>query len=316
MGTWSDVTLRATYGLEERVGSGDQGADLVLDRPDGLIILVNIELQTPQTAARLEALVAEAETLRAEYPQARDDQEPPSLLLVFPGVLARARRRRLEVEHQRLDVWDGEVLRARATEVGIPLPPFVEQLTRVNAIDDPYEIRFGRRGLSERLTAIEAGTTQWRAYEDFCEDLLNYLFVPPLNAAITQSRDEHNVNRRDFILPNYATEGFWCFVRDHYDADYVVAEAKNLSHPPGKNEILQTANYLSSRGTGLFALLLSRNPMDDTANWICREQWSQHGKMIIGMDDGDVLQMIATKRAGGEPADMVRQKLEDFRLRM
>lgn len=56
--------------------------------------------------------------------------------------------------------------------------------------------------------------------------------------------------------------------------------------------------------------------MDDTANWICREQWAQHSKMIIGMDDDDVLQMIATKQAGGEQTDMVRQKVEDFRLRM
>jgi len=68
--------------------------------------------------------------------------------------------------------------------------------------------------------------------------------------------------------------------------------------------------------TGKFALLLSRHLMDDTANWICREQWAQHSKMIIGMDDDDVLQMIATKQADGEPTDMVRQKVEDFRLRM
>ncbi len=77
-------------------------------------------------------------------------------------------------------------------------------------------------------------------------------------AAIAQPSDESKVNRRDFILPNYATDGFWRFLRDHYDADYVVAEVKNLRGSLGKNEIPQVANYLSPHGTGLFALLLIR----------------------------------------------------------
>lgn len=100
-------------------------------------------------------------------------------------------------------------------------------------------------------------------------------------------------------------------MRDHYDADYVVVEVNNLRKCPGKDEILQVANYLSPHGTGLFAFMLSRQLMDDTARWICREQWSQHGKMIVGLDDDDVRQMITTKLAGGEPTDMVRQRIED-----
>lgn len=105
-------------------------------------------------------------------------------------------------------------------------------------------------------------------------------------------------------------------MRSHYEAHYVVAEVKNLTRPPGKNEILQIANYLNPHGTGLFALLLCRTAMDETARWICREQWVQHGKLIIGLDDDDIRQMITTKAAGGDPAELVRQKIEDFRLRI
>jgi hypothetical protein len=43
-----------------------------------------------------------------------------------------------------------------------------------------------------------------------------------------------------------------------------------------------------------------------TARWSRREQWIQHNKLIIGLDDEDVLQMIITKVAGGDPAELVR----------
>jgi hypothetical protein len=46
-------------------------------------------------------------------------------------------------------------------------------------------------------------------------------------------------------------------MRTHYEAHLVVAEVKNLSRGPGKNEILQVANYLNLRSTGLFALILA-----------------------------------------------------------
>ena len=54
--------------------------------------------------------------------------------------------------------------------------------------------------------------------------------------------------------------------------------------------------------------------MNDTAKWICREQWVQHNKLVIGLDDDDVQQMLVTKMADGDPAELIRQKIEDFRL--
>ena len=108
-------------------------------------------------------------------------------------------------------------------------------------------------------------------------------FVPPLNPPIPQSRDERNVNRRDYVLPNYALDGgFWQFMRTHYEAHLVVAEVKNLSRGPGKREILQLADYLNPRGTGLLALVLARWDLDETARWICREQWVQHPSSSSG----------------------------------
>jgi hypothetical protein len=40
----------------------------------------------------------------------------------------------------------------------------------------------------------------------------------------------------------------------------------------------------------------------------------QHNKLIVGLDDEDVRQMIETKVAGNDPAELIRQKIEDVRL--
>ena len=138
-------------------------------------------------------------------------------------------------------------------------------------------------------------------YEKFCEDLLSFLFCPPLQQVIPQSRNETGVNRREFILPNYAPDGFWNFMRLNYRADVVVAEAKNLSGPAHKKEILQLANYLTRHGTGLVCMLLTRHGFDADARWTSREQWLLHDKLIIGLSDDDYRQMLASKSAGGDP---------------
>lgn len=105
-------------------------------------------------------------------------------------------------------------------------------------------------------------------------------------------------------------------MRLHYRADYVVVDAKNLCGQANKTHVLQLANYLSIYGTGLFGMIISRNGMAGGGAYTCREQWMLHSKMIITLDDNDLLQMLESKKSGTDPEDLVRQKIEDFRLGM
>jgi hypothetical protein len=74
------------------------------------------------------------------------------------------------------------------------------------------------------------------------------------------------------------------------------------------------ANYLNPRGTGLFALILARADLNQAARWTCQEQWVHYSKLIVGLSDEDVVQMVTIKAGGGDPAELVRQKIADFRL--
>jgi hypothetical protein len=289
---------------------GDYGFDFAAVRK-GQTLLIEVKVTTPQTSHRLEQMSAQLRAAADQYTELQPGTEP-RLVLAIPGVLAESKR--TLALRSRLEIWDGPHLSSWAGELGVPVPPYVATADR-ETDDEPAAVF--EHGLLQRLHEIEPGQPGWSAYEKYCEDLLNFLFVPPLNPAIPQSRDERHANRRDYLLPNYALDGgWWQFMRSHYEAHYVVAEVKNLTGRPGKREILQVANYLNPHGTGLFAMIMARTGMDETARWICREQWVQHNKMIIGLDDEDVWQMVETKVAGNDPAELIRQKIEDFRLRI
>jgi hypothetical protein len=302
--------IAASLPYEAAHGSADYGSDFVASR-DGIPLLIEAAATTPQTNRRMEQVRLQLQRAGQQY-SARHPDVSPRLVLACSGVLSRPKT--AMASEASLEIWDGPYLRNWAENLGIDVPSGVAFDDSETASEPDAESRY-THALLWRLDGIRPGDVGWRAYEKYCEDLLNFLFVPPLNPAISQSRDGRGVNRRDYILPNYALDGgFWQFMRTHYDAHFVVAEVKNLRGRPGKDEILQVANYLNRHGTGLFALILARREPDDTARWICREQWVQHGKLIVGLHDEDVRQMVKTRLAGNDPAELVRQKIEDFRL--
>jgi hypothetical protein len=169
------------------------------------------------------------------------------------------------------------------------------------------------------LNGIRTGgkkENEWSRYQKFVRRILEYLFGSQLSSPITEHSDHFGINRRDFILRNYAEIGFWAHLRTRYFADYIVIDAKNYSKKVTKKEVLQIANYLKEHGAGLFGLILSRNGGDNSCYYTCREIWAMEKKLIIVLDDDDLEKMILSKEATGSPEEIIRQKIEQFRLSM
>jgi hypothetical protein len=307
LAAWPDVSdLKAERGTP---GSTDIDADFVA-RVDGRPLLVEAKSQTPQTNHRLQQIVEQLLAAGTSYQQYHDLHHQPRLVLAFPGVLLP--QRHAKVQAAGVEIWDGERLQRMARRVGVTTPAFLA----VPEDERPPE-REPADELRRRLIAIPKGKDGWSAFEQFTEDLLNLLFVPPLNTVIPQSSNENGVNRRDFVLPNYApADTFWGFVRLHYRGDFIVVDAKNYNAPIKKGQVLQLANYLSHHGTGLVGMLLTRTGLAQDARWTSREQWLLYNKLIIGLGDDDYHQMLLTHHAGDDPSELVRQRIEDFRLRI
>lgn len=125
---------------------------------------------------------------------------------------------------------------------------------------------------------------------------------------------ERQENRRDFIFPNYCDKGFWAYLRSKYLADYIVIDAKNYRQKISKKEVLQISNYLKEHRTGLFVMIITRNGVSESAIYTLREVWVVDKKMIIILQDNDIEQMLLEKISNREPENIIRQKIEDFRL--
>lgn len=91
------------------------------------------------------------------------------------------------------------------------------------------------------LRECESGIKNWGQYQKLVGEIIELLFFPNLSMQIYQSYDQRRINRRDFIMPNYDMNGFWCFIRQRYNAEYIVIDAKNSTNGVTKQDILQIA---------------------------------------------------------------------------
>ena len=232
------------------------------------------------------------------------------LVLAFPG---RTNEHALQQFKTRaIEVWDID----KISEV------FRDQIL---ATDDPYftALFFNTRARATpqekfitELKACPAGHEYWVEYQKLIGRILVDIFCPPLTTPLEEHSDASRANRRDFVFPNYAVDGFWHFIRTRYAADYIVVDAKNGKGKITKAHILQMANYLKEHGVGMFGIILGRNDTDSGAKVTMREQWLLHNKLIVTLNDAELENMLLAKAAGGNPTTVLSDRIQQFRLAM
>ena len=305
------LLLKAEFGeqsVSESGGARDPGFDFVV-RKGRSRRLIEAKVPTPQTLGRATGLAAQLASALERY--GRRDGDVMAVIVV-PGAVSP--RFKEPFQRQNIEVWDRDWIeelisrhRSRASEELIARIARYESTERAQA---PTEAE----ALAARLAQTPCGRADAYFYQDLCVEIFDLLFCPPLEKPLTENRNESGVNRRDIILPNYASDGFWQFMRDAYRADYVVLDAKNLCGGVKKTHVLQLANYLESHGTGLFGMLLTRTGSERSAEIVRREQWAVHHKLILVLTDDDLRQMLLAVGAGESPEGSIRQKIEAFRL--
>jgi hypothetical protein len=234
-----------------------------------------------------------------------------TVAFAFPGILPESDNHL--IESQGIEVWDINYISSHFSNEILSTPHPLLQ-----AIFTTFKYSPARDNLINELKAIPSGkkNNAWLKYQNHIEKILDYLFGSVLSSPISEHADYFKINRRDFILRNYADTGFWANIRERYLADFIVIDAKNYSKKITKKEVLQIANYLKEHGAGLFGLIISRNGGDLGCYYTCREIWAMDKKLIIVLNDDDVIKMIISKASSDNPEEIIRQKIEHFRLSM
>ncbi|MFZ3519544.1 HNH endonuclease [Vibrio harveyi] len=221
---------------------------------------------------------------------------------------------RKQIESEGITVWDLDYLaKTYSKQISLLTNPMMRML--IGASNTPTQISKSKE-LLDKLKKCNPGRKDCYIYQNLVGEIIEEVFCPPLQKPLGESSDHSKSNRRDFIIPNYANEGFWAFLRGKYDADYIVVDAKNYTRKVKKNDVLQVANYLKPHGAGMFGLIFSRNGGDSRGcEQTLREQWMVHNKMIVILDDEDVENILVSSTVSGA-TDVIGRKIEEFRLSM
>lgn len=214
-----------------------------------------------------------------------------------------------------IEIWDIDYIMANYYEQLVAMPDSILK-TYFMVIHQSNDAHKHSKSLLEKFKDCKPGKEEWSIYQRLVGEILDVYFSPPLNKPIAEHSDFSKSNRRDFILANYANDGFWKYIRNTYSADYIVVDAKNYANKIKKNEVLQIANYLKKHGAGMFAIIFSRKGGDQSGCLhTLREQWVLHGKMIIILDDYDV-ESILKSNDSRIIEEVIGSKIQEFRLSM
>lgn len=231
-------------------------------------------------------------------------------VLAFPGYADDETLARITGEQ--ISLWDLKTIGAL----------FKDEIEQIN--DPVFSNMFlgseARRSLEDELISqlreCPSGNEGWQQYQKLIGRILNHLFCPPLTASLNELSDASCTNRRDFIYPNYASDGFWLFLRTRYAADYIVVDAKNGKGKVKKAHILQVSNYLKEHGVGRYGMILCREGSDKGASVTLREQWLLHHKLIVVLTHREIEEMLLAKAALGDPSATIGMYIQRFRLSM
>ena len=254
---------------------------------------------------------AQVQSAIEQIGQYRDAGSFDAAALAFPGRLAEDDKAALQAAD--IEIWDlDHVATGFAKEIAAQ--PF-SGLRLLYSLVAHSGSRSESDALIAQLKDCKPGT-DWLKYQKVIAHVLEFLFTPPLMPLIWESSDMPRANRRDIILPNYAADGFWKFLRETYNANYIVVDAKNHKSKITKPQALQIANYLKPHGTGMFGIIATRSGANSACLHTIAEQWTLYRKMIVLLSDDDIERMLIAAGSAGKPEDVIGQIIQSFRLSM
>ncbi len=244
-----------------------------------------------------------------QYRKYLKEHSNAKLVLAFPGELNKYQHEQLSANM--IEVWDiNKIVEIFACQISeIQSVELKELLLSVNKNVTTIE-----ENLSNEITTCPKGNLYWAKYQKICTNIFEYLFCPPLGRPITELSDYAKANRRDIILPNYCENGFWSYLRQRYRADYIIIDAKNHASKIEKSFVLQMANYLKDYGAGMFGIITCRSNIKESTIHTQREVWVAQHKLIIFLNDNDLENMLKAKKNSNSAEEIIKQKIEDFRL--
>lgn len=170
------------------------------------------------------------------------------------------------------------------------------------------------RELVKELSRCRRGRAGWQAYERISLKIARFLFVPPQRRILCQARRSDGRARRDIVIVNTASGGFWNHIRDEFSSKNIIIECKNNSGPVTARDLNQVRAYAQRRSIGKFAMIFCRESGGESAASCVRDLYQDSGIMTLIVGDEELKKMICARVYLGS-ADVVLEDLKsDFEI--
>jgi len=174
-----------------------------------------------------------------------------------------------------------------------------------------YEVKSKGISLIASLLAVPDGTTGWADFEDISAEILEYLFNNDLSVWKRQQRTDDELSRFDMICRVNSQDDFWRALVSSFNSRYVLFEFKNYKDPIPQGQIYTTERYLFPKALRGTAIIIARNGAHANAISAAKGALREHGKLIMILDQSDLIEMIRNKDNGDIPSDYLSDKLDE-----
>ena len=190
-------------------------------------------------------------------------------------------------------------------------PIDVESKQNEIGISNDYKLSLAEKYMKE-LENCKAGKLKGadKKYEAICTEVVKVLFDSEFFKVSEQHRTNDDMFRMDLLCSLKGTTEFWKFLISFYHTKFVVFEYKNYSECISQNLIYITEKYLFPVALRNVAFIISRKGFDQNAEKAALGCLRESGKLIVSLNDDDLITMLSMKEKGEEPSDFLLDKVE------
>jgi len=166
--------------------------------------------------------------------------------------------------------------------------------------------------LIDVLNNLKPGLKDWYKFQRYIADLFQILFSDDLKDIRTEVEINEGRKRIDILARNVSNKGFFFDLINKFKVycPYIVIECKNYSEDLENREFDQIYGRLM-KNIGCFGILVCRRIKNQKKiQKFERDLINQYEKIIITLDDNDLIEMIKLKFTNGDPNEILRKKLD------
>jgi hypothetical protein len=160
------------------------------------------------------------------------------------------------------------------------------------------------------------GKAGWQDFEQIGVNTMTHLFVPPLQPPRIQPRTLAGAERRDAVFANRQRDpqSNWGLLHADHGARMILIEFKNYDKEDiGPEEVAETSGHLRHAWGRLAIMCCSKKPTP-SAHRRRNTIYSDEKKLILFVTAGDLIEMLDIKDRGGDPSDLILDRVEELYL--